>query len=144
MNMSGPLNSFTSSEEDRDVHRARLGHQVVVHPGAVVLVPLPDVAVEGGLAVDLELVHVQLLAEELHHRLDHARVAREPRERLAVHVRGEIGAHRIAALLAHVLGTPHRIEARHLVGERFDLLGREERREEEVAVPVEGGDLVGG
>ena len=52
-------------EEDRDVHRARLGHLVVVHPGAVVLVPLPDVAVEGLLAVDLELVHVDVFAEEL-------------------------------------------------------------------------------
>ena len=97
-------------EEDRDVHGARLGHVVVVHPGAVVLVPLPDVAVEGGLAVDLELVHVDVFAEELHDRLDHARMARQRRERIAVQVRGEVGAHHVAGLLAHVLGAALRIE----------------------------------
>ena len=76
---------------------------VVVEPGAVVLVPLPDVAVEGRLAVDLELVHVELVAEQALHRLDHARMARQPGERLAVQVRREVGAHRVAALLAHVV-----------------------------------------
>jgi hypothetical protein len=39
-------------------------------------------------------VHVDLLAEEIHDRLHHARMAREPREGLAVQVRGEIRAHR--------------------------------------------------
>src|SRR3546814_1546040 len=34
-------------EEKRDVHRPRLRHQIVARPGAVVLMPLPDVAVEG-------------------------------------------------------------------------------------------------
>jgi len=44
---------------------------------AVVLVPLPHVAVEGLLAVDLELVHVHVLAEQLDDRLHHARMARQ-------------------------------------------------------------------
>src|SRR6185312_11128548 len=33
-------------EEDGDVHRPRLGHAVVARPGAVILMPLPDVALE--------------------------------------------------------------------------------------------------
>ena len=49
------------------------------------------------------------------HRVDHARVAGEPGEGMAVHVRGEIGAHRIAALLAHVLRPVLGVETRDLV-----------------------------
>src|SRR4030095_9102595 len=45
-------------EEDRDVHGARLGHAVVALPGAVVLMPLPDLTIEGRLGVDFELMHV--------------------------------------------------------------------------------------
>ena len=126
-------------QEDRDVHRARLGHEVVARPGTVVLVPLPHVAVEGLLAVDLELVHVHRFVEHLHHGIDHPRMARELRERFRIKVRREIRAHRIASFLAHVLGTAHRVQARNLVGERLDLLAREEAREKEVAV---AGELV--
>ena len=113
-------------EEDRDVHRPRLGHLVVGAPGAVVLVPLPDVAVERRLAVDLELVHVDVLAEELLDRLDHARMAGELGEGIAVQVRREVGAHDVAGLLTHVLGPSLRIKRRHLVGEHLDLGGGEE------------------
>src|SRR2546425_8579601 len=124
-------------QEDRHVHGARLRHLVVVDPGAVILVPLPDVAVEGRLAVDLELVHVHVLAEQLPDRLDHAGVARELGKRVAVQVRGEIGAHHIAGLLAHVLGAALRVERAHLVVQDLDLLRREQVREEEIAVDVE-------
>src|SRR6266513_347167 len=124
-------------EEDRHVHGARLRHLVVVDPGAVILVPLPDVAVEGRLAVDLELVHVHVLAEQLLDRLDHAGMARELGERVAVQVRGEIGAHHVSRLLAHVLGAPLRVERRHLVVQDLDLLRREQAREEKIAVAVE-------
>ena len=48
--------------------------------------PLPDVAVEGGFAVDLELVHVDLLAEQL---LD--RVGREVGADLVLVLRLELG-----------------------------------------------------
>src|SRR3546814_15212401 len=34
-------------EEKRNVHRTRRRHQIVARPGAVILMPLPDVAVEG-------------------------------------------------------------------------------------------------
>jgi len=37
-------------------------------------VPLPDIAVEGGLRIDLVLMHVDLFLEDLHDRLDQARM----------------------------------------------------------------------
>src|SRR5207237_440576 len=92
---------------------------------------------EGRLAVDLELVHVHVFAEQLLDRLDHAGMARELGERVAVQVRGEIGAHHVARLLAHVLGAPLRVERRHLVVQDLDLLRREQAREEKIAVAVE-------
>src|SRR4029079_19214579 len=124
-------------EEDGDVHCARLRHLVVALAVAVVLRPRPDVAVESHLAVDLELVHVDLLAEELLDRPHHARMAREARERGAIKVRREIRAHHATGPLAHVLGALLRIERRHLVGQRLDFLRREERRKEHVAFAVE-------
>ena len=63
-------------EEHGDVHGPRLGHVVVALPGAVVLVPLPDLAVEGRLGVDLELVHVDRPAEQLVDRPDQPGMAR--------------------------------------------------------------------
>src|SRR3546814_14574619 len=45
-------------EEQRDVHGTRLRHFVVARPGAIVLVPLPDLAVEGRLRIDLVLVQI--------------------------------------------------------------------------------------
>ena len=67
-------------EEHRDVHRPRLRHAVVARPGAVILVPLPDIAVEGRLGVDLVLVHVELFAEQLLDRLDQPRMRRPAAE----------------------------------------------------------------
>jgi hypothetical protein len=52
-------------------------------------------------------------------------------------VRGEVGAHHVAGLLAHVLGAPLRVERRHLVGQDLDLCGREERREKQVPFAIE-------
>jgi hypothetical protein len=131
-------------EEDRDVHRPLGRHHVVVHPGPVVLVPLPHVALEGHLAVDLVLVHVDVFAEEIHHRPDHARVARQARERLAVQVRREIRADRVAALLAHVEGLAPCVQCGHRVGQRARFVGCEQPGKEEVAVAIELRQLLGG
>src|SRR5262247_2496521 len=76
-------------EKDRHIHGARLGHEVVILPGAIVLVPLPEVTLEGHLAIDLELVHVHRLTKDLHDRLDHTRMAGKSGKRLAIHVCGE-------------------------------------------------------
>jgi hypothetical protein len=47
---------------------------IVARPGAVILVPLPDIALERGLGVNLVLVHVKLFAEHLLDRSDQPRV----------------------------------------------------------------------
>ena len=86
-------------KEHRDVHGAGLRHAVVARPGAVVLVPLPDVALEGGLGVELELMNVDVLAEILLQRLDQPRMGDQQAEHLVEGVRGEGGARR-AGLLA--------------------------------------------
>ena len=62
-------------EEHRDVHGARFRHAVVARPGAVILMPLPDVALERRLGVELELMHVDVLAKELAERFDQPRMA---------------------------------------------------------------------
>ena len=90
----GAVEGIDLVEEDGDVHRAGLGHAVVTSPSAVVLVPLPDIAGELGLRVDLELVHVDLFAEHLLQRFDEPGVAAEDREGLVIGVGGEGGARR--------------------------------------------------
>ena len=124
-------------KKDGDIHRARLGHLVVVLPGAVILVPLPDITVEGHLAVDLELVHVKLFAQNLPHRIDHARMAAQSGKGRAVHVRGKVGAHGIAAFFTYVLRTLLAVEQGHLIDERLHLIGIEQRRKEQVTVALE-------
>src|SRR5262249_22593612 len=125
-------------EKDRDVHGAGFWHPVVVLPGAEVLMPLPHVAIERHLPVDLELVHVNVLAEELNDRVDHARVARELGERQAVHVCGEVGAHGVTALLADILGTMLGVKARDFVAEHPDLFRPEQPWKEQEPVALEG------
>ena len=124
-------------QEDGHVHGARRRHEVVGLPGAIVLVPLPEVAIESHLAVDLKLVHVDGFAKDLHDRLDHAWMAREPGERLAVHMSREVGTHRLTALLAHVFRPVLGIETRHLVNQDLDLLRGEQARKEEITLAVE-------
>src|SRR5437762_2582727 len=90
-------------EEHRDVHRPRLGHAVIARPGAVILVPLPDIAVERRLGVDLKLMHVELLAEQLLYRLDEPRMRAEQAETLIVGMRGKGGARRAGFFLPDFL-----------------------------------------
>ena len=87
--------------------------------------PLPDVAVEGHLAVDLELMHVHGFTEKLPDRLDHARMAGEFRELAVVQVRGEVGAHCIVAFLANIFRAALGIESGNFIQQNFDLFGRE-------------------
>jgi hypothetical protein len=98
---------------------------------------LPDVAVEGALAVDLELMHVEVFAKELRNRLDHPRVASQFGERLVDQVAREDGAHGIRILLPNDLRPMLPIDAWYLVQQDPHFLRREEGGEEEVAVPVE-------
>src|SRR5580693_7348208 len=61
-------------QEYGDIHGASLRHAIVARPGAVVLMPLPDIALECRLGVELELMHVDVLAEQLAQRLDEPRM----------------------------------------------------------------------
>src|SRR5690606_18733846 len=100
------------------VHGPRLGHAIITRPGAVILMPLPDIAVELGLRIHLELVHVELLAEHLLDRFDETRVSGEDAERLVVGVRSErragcaglLAPYLLPALVEDLLGlaTEHR------------------------------------
>ncbi len=128
-------------EEDRDVHGAWFGHAVVALPGAVILVPLPDVAGEGGFGVDLELMHVDLFAEELLDRLDHARMRAEQTERLVVEMGGKGGARR-AALLAPHLGAISGIDPFRLARQQSGFFRAEQIGQEQPALAVEIVDLL--
>ena len=110
-------------QKNGHVHRALGRHQVVIEPGAVVLVPLPNVALKSHLAVDLELVHVERLAQQVFHRFDHARVARQFGKGLAVHVRGKVGAHRVFAFFADVVVFAPAVDLGHSVAQRLRFFG---------------------
>ena len=98
--------------------------------------PLPDVALERSLGIDLELVDVDAFAEQLLQRLDQARVMRHQPERLVVGVGGEGGARR-TGLLAPDLAIAAENVLR-LVAQDRDLLLGEAIRKEQVTLLVEG------
>ena len=93
------------------------------------MVPLPHIAFKSHLAVDLELVHVELFAQQTLYRLNHARVAREFGKGFAVEVRGKVGAHRIPALLAHVVSLAPGIKFGYGLGQRTGFIGCEQAGE---------------
>jgi len=107
-------------------------------------VPLPDRAVEGRLRIDLELVHVEPVgAQQLHARLDQARMARQAREGLVpgLHIEGR--SRGVGALLAHDLGSIRRQQAGNLAVEDAHLLGSKQAGQEQIALLIELGDLGG-
>src|SRR5712675_3666057 len=128
-------------EKDRDVHRARLWHAVVALPGAVILMPLPDVTGEGRFGVDLVLVHVELLAEDLLDRIDHARMRAEQAERLVIEMRGKGGARR-AALFAPHLRAVVIVDAHGLLRQQGYFFRAEQLGQEQPALAVEIVDLL--
>src|SRR5882724_7695792 len=128
-------------EKDRDVHGPRLRHAIVAFPGAVVLMPLPDVAGEGRFGVDLVLVHVDLLAEDLLDRIDHARMRAEQAERLIIEMRGKGGARR-AALFAPHLRAVGVVDAHGLLREQGYFFRAEQLGQEQPALAVEIVDLL--
>src|SRR5262249_30053459 len=111
-------------------------------PGAVVLVPLPDVAGERGFGVDLELMHVDLFAKDLFDRLDHARMRAEHAEGLVIEMRGKSRAW-CAAFFAPDFQTGCIVNADRLSGEEVDLLLAEQFRQKQPAFTIEMLDLFG-
>src|SRR6478609_7699742 len=85
-------------EENRDIHRPRLRHAVVARPGAVILMPLPDIAIEGRFGIELELMDVNVLIEQLPQWLDQPRMLGKEREDVAEGMRCEHGARRAGFL----------------------------------------------
>ena len=71
---SGSVELGNVVEEQGRVDDAGLGHAVILKPGAVILMPMPDLSVMGVLGVDLELMQIDRPAEHLHCGLDDARV----------------------------------------------------------------------
>ena len=127
-----PVDRHDLVHEHGDVHRPRLRHAVVARPGAVILVPLPDIALEGGLGVDLVLVHVELFAEHLLDRTDQAGMIAEQAKRLVVGVGGERGARRPGLLAPHLLAVG-RVDLLGLVAQDCDFLLREAAGQEQPA-----------
>jgi hypothetical protein len=119
------------------------GHAVVARPGAVVLVPLPNVTLERRLGVELELVDVDVLPERLPQRFDQPRMMRQQAKHLVVFVRREGGARRAALLAPDFLA----MLAENLVGaaaHQGDLFFGEAIGKEAVALLVELAQLLGG
>ncbi|MNL71682.1 hypothetical protein D3C87_1968780 [compost metagenome] len=63
--------------------------------------PLPDIAVERSLGVDLELMHVHLAVQQLPRRIDQAWMAGHSGEYFIEGMSGEHGAHHTAFFLDH-------------------------------------------
>src|SRR5690554_8108345 len=89
-------------QEYGDIHGSFSGHLVVVKPSAVILVPLPDVTFEGHFPVDFEQIYVHLFKDKMYNRSHHEVMARQPGERLALQVCGEIASDRILPFSSHV------------------------------------------
>ena len=81
-------------QKDRDVHCAWLWHPVFFQPVSIVLMPLPDVAGELGLCVDLVLVEIDAFAIHLHQWLNQPRMATERVENLRIAMNSERGSGR--------------------------------------------------
>ena len=124
-------------EEQGDVHGPGLGHRVVAHPGAIVLVPLPLVAVERRLGVDLELVDVDVAVDELAHRLDEPRVPGQAAKRRVVGVGGECRPGGLAVLLTHHFAAVEGIDFRRRAPQQGDLGRTEGVGQEQVAGVLE-------
>ena len=129
-------------QEDRDVHCPRLRHAVVARPGAVILVPLPHVAFERRLGVDLELVDVDAFAEHLPQRLHQARMMRHQTERFVVGMRRKGGARRAGLFAPDFLAFACRIRSASVAQQRHFVLGKTAGKKQ-IALFVEGLDLVG-
>jgi hypothetical protein len=99
-------------------------------------VPLPDVAVEGGLSVDLVLVDVNGPVEELHDRLNQARMTPQASKRLVVGMGCEGGANRFAILLTPDLVALHREEPRQFPLEEIDFFAEEQIGQKHPALGV--------
>src|SRR5579875_1420024 len=102
-------------------------------PSSRAQVPLPDIALERRLRVDLELMHVELFAEHLFHRADQARMRAQEPKGLVIGVRGEGGA-RCAGLFAPDFRAVRRVNPLGFLAQNRDLFLREAIGQEQIAL----------
>jgi hypothetical protein len=96
-------------------------------------VPLPDIALEGCLGVDLELVDVDAFPEQLLQGLNQTRVMRHQSEGLIVSMGGESGPRGAGFLAPHLLT----VGSENIIGlaaQKRDLLLGEAIRKKQVAL----------
>ena len=128
-------------EKDMEIERQRLRHAILLVVGGEVVVPLPDVAGEGLLGVHLDLLDVEVIAEDLFRGLYEARVAHEARVDVAALVQGHRRAHGVVLLLPEVFRPAFGEQSRQVRFQRVDLVKREHGRQDEEPVVLEPFDL---
>src|SRR5262249_35759564 len=100
------------------------------------------VALERGLGVELELMDVDVLAEQLAERLDQPRMTSEQPERLVEGVRRKGGARRAGFFAPHLLAA--RVPGcLRVAAQQCDLFLGKAVREEQIALLVEFFELSG-
>ena len=138
-----PIKFVHSVQKDGQIHGPGLGHVVVALPDAVVLVPLPDIAVKGSLAVQLELMNIDIAAQQLPGRFQDPGVADKAAIDIVVGMGGKGGAHHVAALLPHDLGAAFGKYRRDFAFQDRQFLHVEQVRDKDETFILELPDLLG-
>ena len=132
-------------EEDVQVEGQRLGYPVLVVVRGEVVVPLPLLAGEGLLGVDLHLLDVQLVdPEELPGGFHEARVTNNRGEHVISQVQAHRGADDVSGLLPEVLRPALVEQPRQPSEHRLNLTGREQSGQDEQAITLERCNLLVG
>ena len=98
--------------------------------------PLPDVAFERRLGVELELVHIDFFAEQQSKRLDQPRMAGEQMKYFVERMRRKSGARRAGLLSPHFLAVELE-DGLGLVAQQCDLLFGKAVWQKQVALLLE-------
>ena len=97
---------------------------------------MPDLAVEGRLGVDLELMHVDLAVQDLFDRFDQPRVRAQAAKALVIGVRGEGRAGDPGTFPPDLLAIQG-INGLGFMLQNGGFLGREHAREKQIALVIE-------
>ncbi len=109
--------------------------------GGEIIMPLPDLAFEGGFGIDLDLLDVELIAEQLECWLDQPGVAHELVVDGMAKMQPHRGAHFAAPLLANIRGDVVGIDRRQCRAQEGDFLRTIKLGQNEEPVGLEPLDL---